>query len=547
MPAPQHINSALAGALHRTAPGELERPGVFDAIVIGAGAAGGLAAERLTQTGLRVLVLDAGFRESFFRSPVRRVVAGAVSRVANPDFLPFMPPSLLYQGRRVLRRMGRIRQKVQIQCYAWERRPDAFVDDLDCPYTTPPDRPFLWIRARALQGRVGIPGHGRLYFRMGHDDLVPSDGESPVWPLAPGELDLWYSDVENRLGIAGARDGLPWLPDSEIADPLTPTAAEAAFMGQVRARWPGFHPILGRYAPPADTLAGAARTGKLTVRQGAIVQEVEVSNGKVAGVRWYDQASRTSRKVQARLVFLCASALESTRILMLSQDAATERGIGSQSNALGHYLMDHMIIRAEGNGPALPGDKTVKLGDGRCVYLPRFDARGENAPRPGRGFGVQVYQVDIGQGRSYFGATAFSEMLPRLENHVALNRQKLDRWGIPTLHIDCSYNEQERARVADQINALRALSDAAGISLDRIDERACPPGFAIHECGTARMGGDPASSVLDPHNQCWDAAGLYVTDSASFPSQGSQNPTLTVMALTARACAHALRSTHGSP
>ena len=547
MSAPQHTQPGLADAIHRASPDDLERPGAFDAVIIGAGAAGGLAAERLTQAGLRVLVLDAGFRESILRAPVRRFVAEAVSRVANPKFLPFMPPSLLYQGRRVLRRIGRIRQKVQIQCYAWERRPDAFVDDLDCPYTTPPDRPFLWIRARGLQGRVGIPGHGRLYFRMGHDDLVPSDGKSPVWPIAPKELDPWYSDVEERLGIAGGRDGLPWLPDSDIAHPLTPTAAEAAFMDQVTTRWPGVHPILGRYAPPADTLAGAARTGRLTLRQGAIVQEVEVNNGRVTGIRWFDQASGSNRKVQAGLVFLCASALESTRILMLSQDSANGRAIGSQSNALGRYLMDHVIIRVEGNGPALPGDKTIKLGDGRCVYLPRFDARDESAPRPGRGFGVQVYQVDMGQGRSYFGATAFSEMLPRHENHIALNRQKLDRWGIPTLHIDCAYGEQELMRAADQIAALRALSATAEISLDRIDERACPPGFAIHECGTARMGSDPTSSVLDPHNQCWDAAGLYVTDSSSFPSQGSQNPTLTVMALTARACAHALRPAQGSP
>jgi choline dehydrogenase-like flavoprotein len=538
----QLTKSDLADAIHRGAPDRLERPGTFDAIVIGAGAAGGLAAERLTQAGLKVLVLDAGFRPSFFHSPFRRFVAEAVSRAANPNFLPFMPPSLLQKGRWALRKAGRVRQGIQTQCYAWERRPDAFVDDLDCPYTTPPDRPFLWIRARALQGRVGIPGHGRLYFRLGHDDFAPPDGLSPVWPFALNEMDPWYSDVEKRLGIAGAQDGLPWLPDSEIKHALTPTAAEAALMGQVKARWPQFRPVLGRYAPPANTLVGAAHTGRLTLRQGAIAREVDVKNGKVTGVQWFDQASHSIRKAQAPLVFLCASALESTRILMLSQDAATERAIGSQSDALGHYLMDHIILHAEGSGAALPGEATVKMEDGRCVYLPRFDARDDGAPQPGRGFGVQIYQVDMGQSRSYFGAAAFSEMLPRHENRVTLNRQQLDRWGIPILHIDCSHGTQDLARIADETKALRALADAAGIALSRIDERASPPGHAVHECGTARMGNDPATSVLDPHNQCWDAAGLYVTDSASFPSQGSQNPTLTVMALTARACAHALQS-----
>lgn len=355
-------------------------------------------------------------------------------------------------------------------------------------------------------------------------------------------MDPWYADVEQRLGMSGTRDGLPWLPDSEITYSLTPTAAEAALMNLVKARWPQFAPVLGRYAPPADTLNGAARTSRLALRQGAIVRAIEVENRRVVGVRWFDRADRREHKVRAPLVFLCASALESTRILMLSQDAVNGRAIGAQSNALGHYLMDHVMLEAEGIGAALPGAQPVRIEDGRCVYLPRFDARDSGAPKSGRGFGVQVYQGDVGQGRSYFCAVAFSEMLPRAENRIVLDRQRVDRWGIPALHIDCSHGEHDLRHASDQTEALRALAGAAGVSLDRIDETPSPPGLAVHECGTARMGLDPATSVLDPNNQCWDAAGLYVTDSASFPSQGSQNPTLTVMALTARACAHALRS-----
>jgi hypothetical protein len=152
------MNPDLVNAIHKTTPDVLERPGAFDAIVIGAGAAGGLAAERLTQGGLKVLLLEAGFPTPFLHAPARRLFAATVSRIANPNFLPFMPPFLLFNGRRALRLMGRIRQRVQTKCYAWERRPDAFVDDIECPYTTPADRPFFWIRARALQGRVGIPG-----------------------------------------------------------------------------------------------------------------------------------------------------------------------------------------------------------------------------------------------------------------------------------------------------------------------------------------------------------------------------------------------------
>lgn len=534
----------LINAIHDGTPDVLERPGAFDAIVIGAGAAGGLAAERLTQGGLRILLLDAGFPAPFLHAPGRRLFAAAVSRIANPDFLPFMPPYLLYNGRRALRLMGRVRQRVQSRCYAWERRPDAFVDDIECPYTTPADRPFFWIRARALQGRVGIPGHGRLYFRFGREIFAPSDKQSPAWPFSQDELDPWYADVERRLGMWGAQDGLPWLPDSMITHPLVPTAPEAAFMNLVQTRWAGFRPVLGRFAPPADTLEGAAVTGRMTLRQGAIVRSVEVRNRRVTGVRWFDQASRSERKAVAPVVFLCASALESTRILMLSKDAANGRAIGSQSDALGHYLMDHVMIGAQGIGAALPGE-AMKFEDGRCVYLPRFDARDHGTPRPGRGFGVQVYQHRIAGNRSQFVAVSFSEMLPRHENRVSLNRQRVDRWGIPTLHIDCAFAGHDLKRAADQTEALRALADAARVSLARIDEKPSAPGHAIHECGTARMGLDPAGSVLDPDNQCWDAAGLYVTDSASFPSQGSQNPTLTIMALTARACAHALRAATG--
>lgn len=532
----------LLSAIHKTTPDVLERPGAYDAIVIGAGAAGGLAAERLTQGGLEVLLLDAGFRTPFLHAPGRQLFAATVSRLANPNFLPFMPPYLLYNGRRALRLMGRIRQRVQTRCYAWERRPDAFVDDIECPYTTPAERPFFWIRARGLQGRVGIPGHGRLYFRLGRDNFAPSDNESPAWPFTQEEIDPWYADVEKRLGMSGALDGLPWLPDSMITHPLVPTATEAAFMNLVKARWPDFHAVLGRFAPPADTLEGAAATGRLTLRQGANVRSVEVKNGRVTGVRWFDQASRSERKAAAPLVFLCASALESTRILMLSQDIPSGRAIGAQSNALGHYLMDHVLIAAEGTGAVLPGERPVKIDDGRCVYLPRFDSRDVGTPKPGRGFGVQVYQAHMAGDRSHFVAVSFSEMLPRHENRVALNRQRVDHWGIPTLHIDCSHGKHELKRAADQTEALRALANVAKVSLHRLDKTPSPPGHAVHECGTARMGLDPAASVLDPNNQCWDAAGLYVTDSASFPSQGSQNPTLTVMALTARACAHALQT-----
>jgi choline dehydrogenase-like flavoprotein len=532
----------LSRAIHTGSPESLQQSEVFDAIVIGAGAAGGLAAERLAQSGLRVLLLDAGLRPTFVETPFRWLLSEVVRRAANPNFLPYAPPALLNQGRRGLRLVGRLRQKVQTKCYAWERDPMAFVDDVKCPYTTPPNRPFCWIRARTLGGRMGIPGHGRQYFRLGADDFFPRDGESPAWPLSEEDISPWYADVERRLGIFGTRDQLPWLPDSDIVNLLEPTSVETALMKKTESRWPGFKPVLGRFAPPADTLEGAARTKRLTLRQGAVVREIVVRDRKVSGVKWFDQQSGNACEARAPLVFLCASALESTRILMLSKDAADGRPLAADSNALGHYLMDHIMMKAEGSGPALPSETPVRLENGRCVYLPRFDARNDGIPKSRRGFGVQVFQADMALNRSYFHAVSFSEMLPRHENSVKIHPNKTDHWGIPTLHISCSFGEKDLEQTRQQTKALRELADTMNVSLARLDEEPPIPGSAIHECGTARMGLNPTNSVLDRYNQCWDASGLYVTDSSSFPSQGSQNPTLTVMALTARACDHALRS-----
>ena len=180
------------------------------------------------------------------------------------------------------------------------------------------------------------------------------------------------------------------------------------------------------------------------------------------------------------------------------------------------------------------------LDDGRAVYLPRFDARDDPEASPGRGFGVQVYQFHGARGRSHFTAVSFGEMLPRPENCVTLHPARRDAWGIPILKIDCRYSSAELAGARDQAMAIRDIAAAARVKLSRINERPAPPGSAVHECGTARMGSDPATSVLDSNNQCWQARGLYVTDGASFPSQGSQNPTLTILALTARACHHAV-------
>jgi choline dehydrogenase-like flavoprotein len=513
----------LADAVKAATLERIRRPGEIDAVVVGAGATGGLAAQLLTEAGLRVLLLDAGINRTgpsaWWRALKRRMRPAAFER----------------DQRR--------RQPVQSQCYAWDSAPDAFVDDHECPYTVPPDRPFLWFRARQLGGRLAIPRHGRQYYRFSAAELSPGDGLSPPWPLNPGELDPWYSMVERQLRLKGCHEPQRALPDSEIAIRIDPSANERHLMDAISRRWPDAQPILGRYGVPSPTLDFAARTGRLLVRTGAVVRSIEVDGaGRFQAVRWVDTLSRSEVRVSAPLAFLCASALESTRVLMLSGAPGRSRGLGAGSGVLGHYLMDHIRVRFRGRGGALP-EPDGPAERGRCIYLARFDARADRAVT-GRGYGVQLHHAAL-DGAAELSGAAFGEMLPRQENQVTIDESRTDRWGIPVLRIDCAHDAVDRQRMSDAVEGLRDLVACLGGDADRIEFEYAVPGSANHECGTARMGTDPASSVVDGHNECWDARGLFLTDAACFPSQGFQNPTLTLLALTARACHHALSSSAG--
>ena len=532
--------TALQSVLDATSLEAAKASGAHDAVVIGAGGAGGLAALLLAEAGLRVLVLDAG-KPSRAAGVSHRVPTTRLLRhLSGPAGLKLIPRSLVPLGRLALRTLGRWRYPIQSQCAAWARSPGGFVDDRECPYIMPREHPFLWLRSRQLGGRMALAGHGRQYYRLSHDDFSRQDGLSSPWPFAPGELDSWYEKVEQRLDLSGTYDGVPWQPDSRLSHVLEPFQHEAALMKAIATRWPGTKPMLGRFAPPMNALEQAALTGRLSCRQGAVVREIEVDKtGSVSGVTWIDHATRSEARVAARLVFLCSSALESTRILMLSRGPDGTAGIGSSSGVLGRGLMDHILVTAWASAPPLAPD--TQAIDGRSVYLPRFDARCAAAPT-GRGFGVQAYQFPARSGRSHFIAGVYGEMLPKEDNRVSLAPGKRDAWGIPVLRIDCRYGATELSQAREQAKAALELIEAAGASLDRLGKVPEPLGSASHECGTARMGSAPKNSVLDLFNQCWEARGLYVTDGACFPSQGSQNPTLTILALTARACDHALRS-----
>jgi len=521
----QKLGLALRAAIEATTL-ETISTGNYDAIVVGAGAAGGLAALLLVEAGAKVLVLDAGHRPALSERPFRRLAAEVVSRAANARVLADLPPPIVNLGLKALKILGRIRQPIQSKCFAWALDPLALVDDRDCPYTVEAGSKFDWFRARQIGGRMTVAGHGCQYNRLQARDFGWTPQARSPWPFPAQDLEPWYDLVEDRLNLQGGPTDPPPEHEREIQERL-------------RRRWPGMTTFSGSFAPPLNALEMAADTARLSCRQGAVVREIDVdANGRVSGVQWSDQQSGRVERATAKVVFLCASALESTRILMLSKNADGATGIGSGSGALGHFLMDHLVVSGEGSGPPT-GQERSTYDHRRNIYIPQFDPA-PDAAATGDRFSMQIYSRPAANGASRFSAVSFAEMSPRHDSHVRLDPNQTDAWGIPVLRIAAGYSQGELMGAARQSAAIAEVAETLDVKLERLVSSPPPPGSAMHECGTARMGTTPSSSVLDPDNQCWDAQGLYVTDGSAFPAQGLANPTLTIMALTARACAHAI-------
>ena len=548
---------------------------IYDAIIVGSGATGGWAAKSLTERGMTVLVLEAGrqldpqkeFREHTF------------------------PYELKYRGLVPGSRYAP-RQPIQSRCYAAnEYGHHLFVDDIDNPYTTPEDKPFWWIRGRHVGGRSVT--WGRQSYRLSDYDFKAAerDGYGDPWPFSYEDLRPYYERVEDFVGISGSYEKLPQLPDSNFLPPMAMTCGERILKKAVESKFPGRNVIIGRaailtkkhqgrapchycghcdrgcstysyYSSPGSTLPAAAKTGKMTLRPNAVVREIIVdpNTGKASGVRVVNQITKQDYEEYGQVIVLCASSLESTRILLNSKSRQYPEGLGNSSGVLGHYLMDHMYqISAGGVVPVLKGME-YDYSDGRAngIYVPRFRNIRDKHPNFIRGYGMQgscsqgysfgharqtpgfgsVFKklVRENPGEIPFWLGAWCEMLPRKENRVTIDPEKVDAWGIPVLRIECTHGDNERAMAKDALETIKEMVDAAGFRTLYSSSTPAPPGFCIHEVGTARMGADPKTSVLNKWNQSWDVKNVFVTDGACFVSQGCQNPTLTMMAITARAC-----------
>lgn len=546
----------------------------YDAIVIGSGMAGGWAAKELTERGLQTLVLEAG-------------------RPINPetDYAEHVPMwEMKFRGYGDRRRLEK-NQPIQRQCYACDEMASKFfVNDLENPYTTPEGKPFSWIRGRQVGGRSIM--WGRQVYRWSDLDFEANarEGVGVDWPIRYADIGLWYDHVERFVGISGQAEGLPQLPDGQFLKPMPLNCAEQLVKDAVARAWPGERMItIGRcavlteahngraachYCGPCHrgcitrsyfssvnaTLPAARATGRLTLRPYSVVHSItwDRRRGRATGVRVIDGQTKRAIEFQSRIIFLCASTIESARILLNS-----EGNLANSSGQVGKNLMDHIMGGGANGRIDAPMDKDSIGNRPNGIYVPRFRNVGKNTTTKFvRGYGFQGGggRSDWGRGmeQTGFGAEfkkslrrpgtwgfsfyGFGEMLPKESNFVEIDKTKVDAWGIPVAKIHCVYDDNAKALVHDMsITGAEMLAEAGAHDIQPFTSDN-PPGLVIHEMGTARMGKDPKTSVLNAHNQSWDVPNLFITDGACMASTACQNPSITYMALTARAAAYAVEA-----
>lgn len=545
---------------------------VHDAIVVGSGASGGWVAKILTEQGMEVLMLEAG-----------------PPRVPTRDFTEHVwPYRMRYRGFGDQKALL-TDQPVQRLCYACdEYSHQFFVNDREHPYTFPADKPFMWIRGRQVGGKTFC--WARVSYRYSDFEFqgAARDGYGENWPIAYQDLEPYYDKVEQYIGVSGSAEGLPQFPDGKFLPAMRLSCGEVYAGGIIERRF-GWRIIPDRTAnltvphngrpachycdqcqrgcytasyfnSPSVTLPDAARTGRFTLVSDAIVSHLAMDGGgKATGVVFLDRQTRAEREAHGRVVVLAASALESTRILLNSRSPRFPEGVGGSSGVLGHYLMDHFTL--EHGGGILPGLKSSRrepVGRPAGYIVPKYvnaDPRFRNKDflrgyylagdsqqeLYGHAFGTggfgREFRRKVSQEIPYrFGIYAQGECLPRHDNYVKLDAGKRDAWGIPVLHIHASYGENEHAMARAMHGQLSEILDALKVEeLHVPSEKLSLFGKNIHECGTARMGNDPKKSVVNRFNQVHEVKNVFVTDGACFVTQGCYEPTLTIMAISARA------------
>ncbi|WP_129775883.1 GMC oxidoreductase [Peristeroidobacter soli] len=548
----------------------------YDAIVVGTGISGGWAAKELTEKGLKTLVLDRG----------RMVRHVQDYPTATTDLWDFP-----YAGRATAEELRRHETAARTGYAVTQASKHWWVDDNDFPYTE--KQRFDWIRGYHVGGRSIM--WGRQSYRWSPMDFEANakDGVAVDWPIRYDDLAPWYDHVEQFIGVSGQNEGFAQLPDGKFLPPMEMNCVEKHFKQAVAEKL-GRQLTIGRvahltaplahspqrgtcqyrnmcirgcpygayFSSQSSTLPAAEKTGNMTLRPNSIVYEIiyDEKQERATGVRVLDAETREQTDFFAKVIFLCASTFGSTYIMMNSISKRFPNGFGNDSGELGCNIMDHQL---EIGARAMVDGFDDKYYTGRRpngIYIPRYRNVGKDKRDYLRGFGYQggasrggwtglMLDTKLGEklkesaaepGPWYMGLGGFGEILPYHENRVTMDTSKKDKYGMPVLSFDAVLRQNELAMRKDMANDAAEMLEAAGYRNVRSYDREMGIGLGIHEMGTARMGRDPKTSVLNGHNQVHACKNVYVTDGSCMTSAACQNPSLTYMALTARACNHAV-------
>lgn len=551
----------------------------YDAIVVGTGISGGWAAKELCENGLKTLVLERG----------RMVEHIKDYPTANLD------PWDLPNGGAATREVKERKHKQHRTGYTTNMATEHFfVDDIEHPYNE--DRRFDWMRGYHVGGRSLM--WGRQSYRIGDIDFEANakDGIAVDWPVRYKDIKPWYDKVEAFIGVSGANMGLSQLPDGNFLPPMDLNCVEDHLRSTLEEKFSdrvltigrtahiteGTKPGAGRtacqhrnrcsrgcpfgayFSSNSSTLPTAEATGNMTLRPNSIVTEVmyDKDTERATGVKVIDAETGEVMEFKAKVVFLCASAIASTAILMQSKSERFPDGMGNDSGELGHNLMDHHFrVGASGRYDGFE-DMYYKGRRANGIYIPRFRNMGGDTDSADfiRGYGYQgggsrsdwsSMISELGYGKELkeaimkpgdwrLGLTGFGETLPDHSNRMYLDYEKTDKWGLPTVTFDADFGANELAMRKDMKAQAAAMLEAAGFKDVETYDDIGGMGLGIHEMGTARMGRDPKTSVLNEYNQVHAVKNVYVTDGSFMTSSACQNPSLTYMAFTARAANHAV-------
>jgi choline dehydrogenase-like flavoprotein len=542
----------------------------FDAIIVGSGISGGWAAKELCEKGLKVLLLDRG----------RNVTHGEYPTATKAPWE--------FKHRLTLSEADKDVNFVQSRHYSFrEDNKHFYINDKQNPYEE--TKRFDWIRGDVVGGRSLL--WARACYRWSDLDFETNgkDGYGIDWPIRYKDIAPWYDYVESFIGVSGNRDGVAVVPDGLFQPPFEMNCVEKHFKQQVENKFSDRRVIIGRtanltkpvkgrgqcqardlchrgcpygayFSTNASTIPAAYATGRLTVRPHALVNSVlyNPQKGYASGVEILDTVTRQTEEFYARLIFLNASTVATAFILLNSTSTRFPNGLGNGSDQVGRNLMDHhkgISITAQVEGFE---DRYYYGRRPTNIYIPRFRNTQEKHPNFLRGyhFGGNASR-QLQQGNMPIGASlkealsepgpwqmslyAFGECLPYTDNRITLNRNKKDQWGRPLIAVDCEFKENEKAMHADIAVAGKEILESAGFSHVKVMGSISFPGNANHEMGIARMGHDPKTSVLNKFNQMHEVPNVFITDGSCMASGSCVNPSLTYMALTARACDYAVK------